>query len=72
MLSSLTHPFEEYMPRHHFDIVFERRDDGIPPRFVGLLEREARARGLIFVYCRNHDQAETLRFALAGGSLTIG
>ena len=60
------------MPRHHFDIVFARRDDGIPPRFVGLLEREARARGLIFVYCRNHDQAETLRFALAGGSLTIG
>jgi hypothetical protein len=59
------------MPRHHFDIVFARRDDGIPPRFVGLLEREARARGLIFVHCRNHEQAETLRFALAGGSLTI-
>ncbi|HEY3228176.1 MAG TPA: hypothetical protein VGJ87_03090 [Roseiflexaceae bacterium] len=60
------------MPRHHFDIVFARRDDGIPPRFVGLLECEARARGLIFVYCRNHDQAETLRFALASGSLAIG
>jgi hypothetical protein len=60
------------MPRHHFDIVFARRDGGIPPRFVGLLEREARVHGLIFFHCRNHDQAETLRFALAGGSLTIG
>jgi hypothetical protein len=57
--------------RHHFDIVFARREDGIPPRFVGLLEREAHRRGLIFVHCRNHDQAETLRFALLDGSLTI-
>jgi hypothetical protein len=57
--------------RHHFDIVFARREDGIPPRFVGLLEREARDRGLIFVHCRNHDQAETLRYALLDGSLTI-
>jgi hypothetical protein len=57
--------------RHHFDIVFARREDGVPPRFVGLLEREARDRGMIFVHCRNHDQAETLRYALLDGSLTI-
>jgi len=59
------------VPRHHFDIVFARREDGIPPRFVGMLEREARARGMIFFHCRNHDQAETLRYALRDGSLTV-
>jgi len=59
------------VPRHHFDIVFARREDGIPPRFAGLLEREARDRGLIFFHCRNNDQAETLRCALLDGSLTI-
>jgi hypothetical protein len=58
--------------RHHFDIVFARREDGIPPRFVGLLERRAHDRGMIFFHCRNHDHAETLRFALQDGSLTIG
>jgi hypothetical protein len=63
--------FEGFVSRHHFDLVFARREDGIPPRFVGLLEREARDRGLIFVHCRNHDQAETLRYALRDASLTI-
>src|SRR5262249_17958458 len=62
---------EELVPQHHFDIVFARREDGIPPRFIGMLEREARARGMIFVHCRNHDQAETLRHALMDGSLTV-
>jgi hypothetical protein len=52
-------------------MVFARREDGIPPRFVGLLERAARERGMIFVHCRNHDQAETLRCALLEGALTI-
>jgi hypothetical protein len=60
------------LSRHHFDIVFARREDGIPPRFVGMLERTAREYGLIFVHCRNHDQAEMLRCALLDGSLTIG
>ncbi|HEX5691298.1 MAG TPA: hypothetical protein VFX76_14890 [Roseiflexaceae bacterium] len=59
------------MSHHHFDLVFARREDDIPPRFVCLLEREAHRRGLIFVHCRNHNQAETLRFALLDGSLTI-
>jgi hypothetical protein len=57
--------------RHHFDIVFARREDAIPPRFVGMLERESCDRGMIFVHCRNHGQAETLRYALLDGSLTI-
>jgi hypothetical protein len=56
---------------HHFDIVFARREDGPPPAFVRLLEREAHARGLIFVRCKNNDQAETLRYALADSSLRI-
>jgi hypothetical protein len=59
------------MSQHHFDIVFARRADGPPPRFIQLLEREARARGMVFVHCQNHDQAETLRYALADGSLRI-
>jgi hypothetical protein len=59
------------VPRHHFDIVFARREDGAPPRFVEMLEREARARSMIFVHCRNHDQAETLRYALTDGSLRV-
>lgn len=60
------------MALHHFDIVFARRGEGPPPRFVGMLEQAARARGMVFVHCRQPDQAETLRFALADGSLTIG
>jgi hypothetical protein len=56
---------------HHFDLVFARRADGPPPRFVCLLEREARARGMVFFHCQNHEQAETLRWALHQGSLRI-
>jgi hypothetical protein len=56
---------------HHFDLVLARRADGPPPRFLGLLEREARARGMIFFHCQNHDQAETLRWALYRGELQI-
>ncbi len=60
------------MALHHFDIVFARREDGPPPRFITLLEREARMRGMIFVHCQSHDQAEVLRTALAYGELTVG
>jgi hypothetical protein len=63
--------FEEHVPQHHFDIVFARREEGTAPRFVGMLEREAHARNMVFVHCRNHDQAETLRYALTHGSLTV-
>ena len=56
---------------HHFDLVLARRADGPPPRFLGLLEREARARGMVFFHCQNHDQAETLRWALYRGELRI-
>ena len=56
---------------HHFDIVFARRADGPPSRFICLLEREARARGMVFFHCQNHDQAETLRAAINGGSLRV-
>jgi glutathione synthase/RimK-type ligase-like ATP-grasp enzyme len=59
------------MSLHHFNLVFARYADGPPPCFVCLLEREARARGMIFFHCRNHDQAETLRFALNQGTLRI-
>jgi hypothetical protein len=59
------------VPQHHFDIVFARRENGTAPRFVDMLEHEARSRGMIFVHCRNHDQAETLRYALIDGSLTV-
>jgi hypothetical protein len=57
--------------QHHFDIVFARRENGIAPRFLDMLEREARSRSMVFVHCRNHDQAETLRHALLDGSLTV-
>ncbi|HJZ45642.1 MAG TPA: hypothetical protein VKE41_00690 [Roseiflexaceae bacterium] len=56
---------------HHFDLVLARRADGPPPRFLGLLEHEARARGMVFFHCQNHDQAETLRWALYRGELKI-
>jgi hypothetical protein len=59
------------MPVHHFDLVFARREDGPPPAFVTLLEREAHARGMVFVHCKNHDQAETLCYALAAGALRV-
>jgi hypothetical protein len=59
------------MPQHHFDIVLARRGDGPPPRFLGLLEREARARGMVFFHCQNHEQAETLRHAVLRGELQI-
>jgi hypothetical protein len=59
------------MPQHHFDIVLARRSDGPPPRFLNLLEREARARGMVFFHCQNHDQAETLRHAVLRGELRI-
>ncbi|HEU5099960.1 MAG TPA: hypothetical protein VFU22_13120 [Roseiflexaceae bacterium] len=56
---------------HHFDLVLARRADGPPPLFLNLLEREARARGMVFFHCQNHDQAETLRWALYRGELKI-
>jgi hypothetical protein len=59
------------MPQHHFDIVLARRADDPPPRFLSLLEREARARGMIFFHCQNHDQAETLRWAIERGELRV-
>lgn len=60
------------MSLHHFDIVFARRGEGLPPRFIRLLEREAHARDMIFVHCQHDDQAEMLRYALADGTLTVG
>ena len=60
------------MSLHYFDIVFARRGEGPPPRFIKLLEREAHARGMVFVHCQSHEQAEVLRSALADGSLAIG
>jgi hypothetical protein len=59
------------MPKHHFDIVLARRADGPPPRFLGLLEREARACGMVFFHCQNHEQAETLRWALERRELKV-
>lgn len=57
---------------HHFHIVFARRGDGGPaPRFVTMLEREAHERGMTFVHCQNHEQAETLRWELYRGHLHI-
>lgn len=60
------------MSLHYFDIVFARRGDGPPPRFITMLEREAQQRGMVFVHCQSPEQAETLRAALADGSLRIG
>lgn len=61
------------MAPHHFDIVFARRaDDAPPPRFLTLIEREAHARGMIFVHCGSHAQAETIRHALIDGTLSVG
>lgn len=60
------------MTLHYFDIVFARRADGPPPRFIGMLEREARARQMVFVHCPGHDHAEILRAALNAGTLGIG
>jgi hypothetical protein len=56
---------------HHFDIVLARRADGPPPRFLSILDREARAHGMIFFHCQNHDQAEALRWALYRNELKI-
>jgi len=56
---------------HHFDLVLARRADGPPPRFLNMLEREARARGMVFFHCQNHDQAEALRWALYRSELKI-
>lgn len=59
------------MPQHHFDLVLARRANGPTPRFLALLEHEARARGMVFFHCQNHDQAETLRHAVLRGELRI-
>lgn len=59
------------MPQHHFDIVLARRADGPAPRFLRMLEREARDRGMVFFHCQNHDQAETLRHAIERGELKV-
>lgn len=59
------------MRQHHFHLVFARRADGPPPRFLQLLEHEARARGMVFFHCQNHEQAETLRHAVLDGTLQI-
>jgi hypothetical protein len=56
---------------HHFDLVLARRADGPPPRFLNMLEREARARAMVFFHCQSHDQAETLRWALYRNELRI-
>lgn len=60
------------MSIHDLDLVFARRGDGAQPYFVYLLEREARARGMSFLHCQNHDQAEALRWDLHRGALRIG
>ncbi len=59
------------MPLHHFHVVFARRADGPPPRFIRLIEHECHRRGMTFVHCQNHDQAEVLRAALLDGTLQI-
>lgn len=60
------------MTQHHFQIVFARRGDGAPaPQFIRMLEQAAHERGMIFVHCQDHDQAETLRWALYRGTLRI-
>jgi hypothetical protein len=56
---------------HHFDLVLARRANGPPPRFLSMLDREARARGMVFFHCQNHDQAEALRWALYRSELKI-
>jgi len=56
---------------HHFDLVLARRADGPPPHFLRLLDREARARGMVFFHCQSHDQAEALRWALYRSELKI-
>ncbi|MCU0493545.1 MAG: hypothetical protein MUD01_18315 [Chloroflexaceae bacterium] len=60
------------MALHHIDFVFARREEWIPPRFVALLEAECQNRGMSFLHCRNHEQAEMLRAALGDGTLTVG
>lgn len=57
---------------HHFDIVFARRADGPAPRFIHLIEQEAHKRGMIFVHCQNHDQAEIMRLSVENYTLGIG
>lgn len=59
------------MALHRFHIVFARRADGPPPRFIRLLEHEAHARGLVFFHCHHHDQAEALRYALLDRTLRV-
>lgn len=60
------------MAQHHFHIVFARRNEGeAVPRFIGMIERAAQARGMVFFHCRTHEQAEALREALGDGSLRI-
>jgi len=56
---------------HHFEIVLARRADGPPPRFLSMLDRAARARGMVFFHCQNPDQAEALRWALYRNELKI-
>ena len=36
-----------------------------------MLERQAHTRGMVFFHCQNHDQAETLRWALYRNELKI-
>lgn len=60
------------MTTHHFHIVFARRGDDAPtPQFIHMLEQAAHQRGMTFVHCRNHEQAETLRWALQRGTLHV-
>ncbi len=56
----------------YYDIVFARRADGPTPRFIRLIEAEAQRRGMSFVHCQSHEQAERMRVGVENQTLGIG
>jgi hypothetical protein len=55
----------------HLHLVVARGGDGLPPRFIGLIEQHARNAGLNFHHCRSNDDAVAMHAAILRGELTV-
>lgn len=60
------------MSLYHLHLVVARGGDGPPPRFIALIERHARERGMHFHHCRSNDDAEAMLTAILRGALSVG
>ena len=60
------------MSLYHLHLVVARGGDGPPPRFLSLIERHARERGMDFYHCRTNAAAEAMHAAIVRGELRVG